>query len=55
VHPVGSNCTDFPGNVSEKIVECSEVDVQMKERMTLLVVRQSAVLLYGSDFKSEPS
>jgi len=28
VHPVGSYCTDFPENLSENIVQCSNVAVQ---------------------------
>jgi hypothetical protein len=54
VHPVGSYCTEFPGNVSENIVQCSKVEVQMdRENDRLLLMTQSAVLLYDSDFKSE--
>jgi hypothetical protein len=46
---------DFPGNVSENVVQCSKVEVQMyRENERLLLVKQNAVLLYDSDFKPEP-
>jgi len=55
VHPVGSYCTDFPGNVSENVVQRSKVEVQIdRKNDRLLLVKQNAVLLYDSDFKSEP-
>jgi len=56
VHPVGSYCKDFPRNISENIVQCSKVEVQMdRENDRSLLVKQNAVLLYDSDFKPEPS
>ena len=56
MHPVGSYCTDFPENLSENIVQCSNVAVQMDRQYDrLLLVKQNVVLLYDSDFKSEPS
>ena len=56
MHLVGSYRTDFPGNVSENIVQCFKVEVEMDGgNDRLLLVKQNAVLLYDSDFKSEPS
>ena len=56
MHLVGSYYTDFPGNVSENIVQFSKVEVQIdRGNDRLLLVKQNAVLLYDSDFKSEQS